>query len=434
MSDPGTATAILLGGFLLLMIVRVPITYSLATVSVVTAIYLKIPLMAIVQQMVQGVKSFSLLAIPFFIIAGEIMGQGGIARKLIELANVFVGRIRGGLAMVNCVDSMFFGGISGSAVADVASTGSIIIPMMKMKGYDDDFSVAITVTSSTQGVIIPPSHNMILYSLAAGGVSVGRLFLAGYIPGISLGLSMMIISFIIAKKRNYPKEDKVSFKQALKIFKDAFLGLMTAVIIMGGVISGIFTATESAAIAVIYAFIITFFVYREIPLTALKGILYNSLKTLAMVMALIAAASAFGWLMAYLRIPAKATDLILGITTNKYLLLLLINALLLILGCIMDMAPLILIVTPILYPVVVNTIGMSPVHFGIMLMINLAIGLCTPPVGSALFVGCAVGKVSIEKVTKAMLPYYLVMFIVLMLITYIPAITMFLPDLIMPGV
>jgi len=433
MSDPAIATALLLGGFVLLMILRVPITYSLASVSLVTAIYLKIPLMAIVQQMVQGVRSFSLLAIPFFIIAGEMMGQGGIARKLIELANIFVGRIRGGLAMVNCVDSMFFGGISGSAVADVASTGTIIIPMMKMKGYDEDFAVALTVASSTQGVIIPPSHNMIIYSMAAGGVSVGRLFLAGYIPGISLGLSMMVISFIIAKKRNYPKEEAVSFKGALKIFKDAALGLMTAVIIMGGVISGIFTATESAAIAVIYAFIITFYVYKEIPLKAIKGILYNSLKTLTMVMALIAAASAFGWLMAYLRIPAKATELILSVTTNKYLLLFLINVLLLFLGMIMDMAPLILICTPILYPVVVTSLGLSPVHFGIIMMINLAIGLCTPPVGSALFVGCAVGKTTVEKVTKALLPYYLSMVVVLMLVTYIPEITMFLPNLIMPG-
>lgn len=433
MSDPAVASALLLGGFVLLMILRVPITYSLASVSLVTAIYLQIPLMAIVQQMVQGVRSFSLLAIPFFILAGEMMSQGGIARKLIELANVFVGRIQGGLAMVNCMDSMFFGGISGSAVADVASTGTIIIPMMKLKGYDEDFAVALTVASSTQGVIIPPSHNMIIYSLAAGGVSVGRLFLAGYIPGISLGLSMMIISYIIAKKRNYPKEPKVSFKDALKVSKDAFLGLMTAVIIMGGVISGIFTATESAAIAVVYAFFITFFVYKEIPLKAMKGILYNSLKTLSMVMALIAAASAFGWLMAYLRIPAKATELILSVTTNKYLLLLLINVLLLLLGMIMDMAPLILIVTPILYPIVVTTLGLSPIHFGIIMLINLAIGLCTPPVGSALFVGCAVGRISIEKVTKALMPYYITMIIVLLLVTYIPAITMFLPNLIMPG-
>jgi tripartite ATP-independent transporter DctM subunit len=433
MSDPGFATAMLLGGFFLLMILRVPITFSLAFTSIVTAMYLNIPLMAIVQQMVQGVRSFSLLAIPFFIISGEIMGRGGIARKLIDFANVLVGRVRGGLAMVNVVESMFFGGISGSAVADVASTGTIMIPMMKMQGYDDDFSVAITVTSATQGIIIPPSHNMILYSLAAGGVSVGRLFLGGFVPGITLGVSLMIVSYFLAIKRNYPKGERISFTQALHTFKDAFLGLLTAVIIIGGVISGVFTATESAAIAVVYAFIITFFVYREIPLKAMKGILYNSLKTLAMVMALIASASAFGWLMAYLRIPAKATELLLSVSSNKYVLLVLINILLLLLGMIMDMAPLILIVTPILYPVVVTNLGMSPVHFGVMLMLNLAIGLCTPPVGSALFVGCAVGRISVERASRAMLPFYMIMFVVLMLVTFIPEITMFVPDLIMPG-
>ncbi len=433
MADPVIASAILLGGFILLLILRIPITFALASVSILTAMYLNIPLMAIVQQMVQGVRSFSLLAIPFFILAGEMMGQGGIARKLIDFANILVGRVRGGLAMVNVVESMFFGGISGSAVADVASTGTIMIPMMKMQGYDDDFSVAITVTSATQGIIIPPSHNMIIYSLAAGGVSVGRLFLGGFIPGITLGISLMIMSYILSIKRNYPRGEKISFKQALKTTKDAALGLLTAVIIMGGVISGVFTATESAAVAAVYAFFVTFFVYKEIPLKAMKGILYSTLKTLAMVMALIASASAFGWLMAYLRIPAKATQLLLSITSSKVLLLLLINVLLLLLGMIMDMAPLILIVTPILYPVVVTTLGMSPIHFGIMLMLNLAIGLCTPPVGSALFVGCAVGKISMERATKAMLPFYLAMFIVLMLVTFIPEITLFIPNLIMPG-
>ncbi|MHB0854938.1 MAG: TRAP transporter large permease [Rectinema subterraneum] len=422
-----------MGGFTLLMVLRVPITFSLALASIATATYLNIPLMAIVQQMVQGVKSFSLLAIPFFIIAGEMMGQGGIAEKLINLANVLVGRVRGGLAMVNVFDSMFFGGISGSAVADVASTGTIIIPLMNKKGYDEDFSVAITVTSSTQGVIIPPSHNMIIYSVAAGGVSVGRLFLAGYVPGMMIGFSLAIMTYIISVKRNYPKERKYSLKESLRILGDAFLGLMTAVIIMGGVITGIFTATESAAVAAIYAFIITFFVYKEIPLKAFKSILYNTLKTLTMVMTLIASASAFSWLMAYLRIPAQATEFLISVTDNKILLLLLINVLLLLLGMIMDMAPLILIVTPILYPVVVTKLGLSPIHFGIILMINLAIGLCTPPVGSALFVGCAIGKVSIEKATKAMLPYYLAMVVVLFLVTYVPQITMFLPNLLMPG-
>jgi len=433
MTETTIAIIILLGSFITMLLIGIEITYSLGLSAIFTCLFLGINPLVLFQTIFGKMANYSLLAVPFFMLMGEFMSVSGVSSKLVKLADSLVGWMPGGLAMVNCVDSMFFGGISGSAVADIASTGTIILPMMKLKGYDDDFSVAITVTSSTQGVIIPPSHNMILYSVAAGGVSVGRLFLAGYIPGISLGLSLMIISYFIAKKRNYPKEDKVNFKQALHIFRDAFLGLMTAVIIMGGVISGIFTATESAAVAVIYAFIITFFVYKEIPLKAMKGILYNALKTLAMVMALIAAASAFGWLMAYLRIPAMATKLILGVSSNKYVLLLLINVLLLFLGMIMDMAPLILIMTPILYPVVVGTLGLSPVHFGIILMLNLAIGLCTPPVGSALFVGCAIGKVSIEKVSKAMIPYYLTMFVVLMLVTYIPDITMFLPNLIMPG-
>jgi tripartite ATP-independent transporter DctM subunit len=431
-ADLNIATILLLGLFVFFMIIRLPITFSLIFSSIITALYLKIPLMAVVQQMVQGVRSFSLLAIPFFIIAGEMMGQGGISRRLILFSNLLVGRIRGGLAQVNCLASMFFGGISGSAVADVSSIGTILIPMMKEKGYDDDFSVGITVTSACQGVIIPPSHNMIIYSLAAGGVSVGRLFLGGFIPGVLLGVGLMIVSYIFAIKRNYPKERKYTINEALQITKDAILGLFTAVIIIGGVISGVFTATESAAIAVVYAFIITFFVYREIPLKVFPRILYNSLKTLAMVMALIAAASAFGWLMAYLRIPAKATEALLMVTHNKILLLLLINLLLLLLGMIMDMAPLILITTPILYPVVVTALGMSPIHFGIMLILNLAIGLTTPPVGSALFVGCAVGRIRIEQVVKTMLPMWLVMIGVLMLITFVPEITLWIPDMLMP--
>lgn len=434
MPEHGLATLILMGGFLFLLVLRVSITFSLAISAIATAVYLKIPLMAIVQQMVQGVRSFSLIAIPFFILAGEMMGQGGISRRLIEFSNVLVGRIRGGLAMVNVLTSMFFGGISGSAVADVASEGTIIIPMMKEKGYDVDYSVAVTVTSSCEGIIIPPSHNMIIYSMAAGGVSVGRLFLGGFVPGILLGLALMAVSYIIAVKRNYPKEAPVTFKEALKVSKNAILGLFTAVIIMGGVISGVFTATESAAFAAVYAFVITFFVYREIPLRTFKKILYNSLKTLAMVMALIASANAFGWLMAYLRIPAQATEALLTVTSNRTLLLLLINVLLLGLGCIMDMAPLILITTPILYPVVVGTLGLSPIHFGIMLMLNLGIGLCTPPVGSALFVGCAIGKISIEKATKALLPFYAVMVAVLLLVTFVPEVVMFIPNLVMPVV
>lgn len=432
MPDLVLASWILLGSFAVLLVLKVPITFTLAVSSIFTAMYLKIPLMVILQQMVQGVNSFSLLAIPFFIIAGEIMGEGGISRRLIEFSNLIVGRVRGGLAQVNVLASMFFGGISGSAVADVSSIGTILIPMMKKQGYKSDFSVAVTVTSACQGIIIPPSHNMIIYSLAAGGVSVGRLFLGGFIPGVSLGIALMIVCYILAVKQNHPRGGSYTWKEAVRVTKEAVLGLITAVIIMGGVISGVFTATESAAVACIYAFFITFFVYREIPLSRMNKILYSSLKTLAMVMSLIAAAKAFGWLLAYLRIPALATSALLSISDNPVILLLLINLLLLGLGCIMDMAPLILITTPILFPVVVRTLGMDPVQFGIMMMLNLGIGLCTPPVGSALFVGCAVGKISIEKASRAMIPFYLAMVVTLLLITFVPQIVMFVPNLLMP--
>ncbi|MDF1617288.1 TRAP transporter large permease [Petrocella sp. FN5] len=424
-----TAIAILLISFFVLLILKVPVTFSLALSSVLTALYYQVPLMTIILKMVKGIESSSLMAIPFFIVAGEIMGAGGISRRLIELANVMVGRVRGGMAQVNILASMFFGGISGSAVADVSSIGAILIPMMKDNGYDDDYSVAVTVTSSCQGVIIPPSHNMIIYSLAAGGgVSVGRLFLGGMLPGVILGVGLMILSYIIAVKRGYPKGDKIPFKEKVKITMNAFFGLMTAVIIMGGVLSGVFTATESAAVACLYAFVITFFVYREIPLKRMGNILYNALKTLALVLSLIAAAKAFGHMLALLQVPALATNALLTITQNKTLLLLLILVLILLLGCIMDMAPLILILTPILLPVV-TSLGMDPVQFGVVLILALAIGLCTPPVGSALFVGCAIGKVSIEKMTKSLLPFYGIMVAVLLLITFVPGIVMFIPNL-----
>ena len=425
-----TGSIILIGSFIAMLILKFPITFSLFLSSIITATYLNIPLMSIVQRLVSGVNSFSLLAIPFFILSGEIMSQGGISRRLVHFSNALVGRIRGGLAQVNIIASMLFGGISGSAVADVSSIGAMLIPMMVKDGYDADFSVAVTVTSSCEGILIPPSHNMIIFAMAAGGgVSVGKLFLGGLIPGIGLGLMLMIPTAIISVKRNYPKMERIGFKQTVKVALDAFFGLMTIIIIMGGVISGVFTATESAAVATVYAFIITFFVYREIPIKQMGSILNNTLRTLAMVMSLIAAASSFGYLMAYLRIPQMVTNALLSITTNRILLLLMINVMLLLLGTIMDMAPLIIITTPILYPVVVNYLGMDPIQFGIMLVLNLAIGLTTPPVGSALFVGCSIGKLSIEEATKAILPFYAMMFIALMLVTFVPAMTLFLPSL-----
>lgn len=424
------AVLILLGTFAVFIICRLPITFALMSSTMITMFYLDLPLMTMIQQMAKAVNSFSLMAIPFFILAGEIMGEGGISQRMVNFANVLVGRFRGGLAQANCLDSMFFGGISGSAVADVASLGSIMIPMMERSGYDKEFSVSITVASACQGVLIPPSHNMVIYAVAAGGVSVGRLFWAGYIPGIMIGVSLMIVCAIFSIKRQYPKGEKVSFKEAIAVIKEALVALLTIVIIMGGVSSGIFTATESAAIACVYAFIISIFYYKELKISRMPAILMKTVKTLALVFSLIAAAGSFGWMLAYLRVPAMITEFFLSVSDSKFVILLLINIMLLLLGCIMDMAPLILICTPILVPVV-ESVGMSAVQFGIILIMNLAIGLCTPPVGSALFVGCAVGKIKMEKVVKTMLPMFLAMIIVLLLITYVPFFTNFLPDLVM---
>ena len=442
MSADGVGIILLLGIFAVLVLLRVPITFCLAGATLVASIWLRIPLEAIAQKMADGVMNFSLLAIPFFIIMGEIMNEGGISQRIVNLANLFVGRLPGGLALVNVLDSMFFGGISGSAVADVSSLGSIVIPMMKRQGYDDEFSVGLTVCTACQGIIIPPSHNMIIYAFAVGGasqlaggtlrvVSVGKLFLGGYVPGILLGMSMLVISIIIAVIKKYPKGEPYTLRQALAVARDGILALLTAVIVVGGVIIGVFTATEAAAFACIYAFIVAFFVYREVPLSRFIKVLYAALKTLAIVMSLIAAAMAFGYVMARLRIPALATEWLLSITDNYYLLLLLVNLMLLALGCIMDMAPLILICTPILYPVLVLKMGMDPIHFGIMLLLNLAIGLCTPPVGSALFVGSAIGKISIRRAARGCLPFYIAMVVALLLVTYLPAITMTLPNLVM---
>ncbi len=421
---------ILLAVFVVLLLLRVPVALCLAVSSFVTTIYLGIDLAAIVQRMVSGLNSFSLIAIPFFILAGEIMNEGGISRRLINLANVIVGKVRGGLAMVNVLSSTFFGGISGSAVADVSSIGSVLIPMMKKQKYDAEYSVAVTISSAAQGVLIPPSHNMIIYSTAAGGVSVGALFMGGIVPGIALGLILMIFAYTIAVKRNYPKGEPIKREEVPKIVREGLLGLFTAVIIIGGILSGVFTATESAAIGALYAFIISFFVYKDVPLSAMGNILKRTVKTLSMVLFLIAASSAFGWLLAFLKVPSKVTDTLLAISPNDFVTLLIINVVLLVLGMFMDMAPLILIATPILLPVALEA-GMDPVQFGVVLILNLAIGLVTPPVGTCLFVGCAIGKVPIEKATKGMLPFYGAMIVILLLITFVPDITLKLPELLL---
>ncbi|MFZ5825876.1 MAG: TRAP transporter large permease [Bacillota bacterium] len=427
--DTGAAIWILIGGFLLLLVLRVPVAFAMIAASVATAWYLDLPIAVLAQRMVSGINSFSLLAIPFFILAGEIMGAGGISKRLIDLSNVLVGRVRGGLAIVNVAASMFFGGISGSSVADTSSIGSVLIPMMKEKGYDADYSVAVTISSSAQGILVPPSHNMIIYSLAAGStVSVAAMFAGGLLPGIFLGLALMVSSYVIAVRRNYPREAGVPWHQARRTIREAVLGLMTAVIIMVGVLTGIFTATESSAVAVVYALVIAAFVYRELPLPRLLQALFNSLRTLAIVVALISASSAFGWLLALLKVPALVTDALLTISHSPIVVMLIINVVLLVLGMIMDMAPLILITTPILLPIATG-IGMDPVHFGIVMMLNLSIGLLTPPVGSTLFVGWAIGNISIERSAKAMIPFYVTMLTVLMIITYFPATFMWVPRL-----
>jgi len=419
---------ILIGTFVLLIILRVPIALTLIASSLITGLYMGVNPAALVQRMVGGLNSFSLLAIPFFILAGEIMNEGGISRRLINFANVIIGKIRGGLAMVNVLASTFFGGISGSALADTSSVGSVMIPMMKKQGYDSDYSVSVTVSSSVQGVLIPPSHNMVIYSTAAGGVSIGALFMGGLLPGLLLGIALMVITYMLAVKRNYPKGEAVDKKEIPRLLWEVLLGLFTVIIIMGGILSGMFTVTESAAIGALYAFIITFFVYRDIKITRMGPILKNTFKTLSMVLFLIGASSAFGHLLALLRVPAMVSEALISISPNATVTILMIVLILLLLGMVMDMAPLILIVTPILLPVA-TAVGMDPVHFGVLLMLCLGVGLVTPPVGTVLFVGSAIGKLSIEKTTKGLIPFYTAMIVAVILVAFIPSLSLFLPDI-----
>lgn len=428
MVNTTVAAALLIGLFFALIILHLPITFSLCIATGVCMIYCKIPLMTLIQNYSASINSFTLMAIPFFILAGEIMGSGGISNRLLKTADACVGHIRGGLAHVNVLASMLFGSMSGSAVADVSSLGSIEVPMMVEGGYDRDFSVAVTVASSCQGVLIPPSHNMVMYSLAAGGCSIGALFMGGAVPGITLGILFMIVCYFLAVKRNYPCGERKSWKERIKVIGQAIPALMTVVIILGGVLSGIFTATESAAIACVWAFVVSVFFYKELKIREMPRILLTCTKNLAMIYALIGSAGAFGFMMSYLRVPTILTNALLNISDNYYVILIIINIMLLVLGCFMDMVPLILLCTPILLPVV-QSFGMSTTHFGVMMVYNLCVGLCTPPVGNALFVGCSVGKTTIEKATKALLPLYATMVVGLVLVTFFPPIVEFLPKM-----
>ncbi len=422
---------LLFGVFALGLIAGAPVAFALGLAAVACFAWEGLPLFVAFQRMMSGVSTFSLLAIPFFIFSGELMLHGGIARRLVTLAANAVGSVRGGLGVVNVASSMLFGGISGSAVADTSALGSILMPVMKEKGYDADYAVNVTVTSSIAGIVIPPSHNMILFAVAAGGgISVSNLFLAGVLPGIVMCLCLMAAAYWVAVRRGYPAETFPGWRSLALSFADSLPGLMTAVIIVGGVLSGVLTVTESGAFGAIYALVITGIVYRELTWTAFRAAVVSAVRTTALVMVLVGCASAFAYMLALYRAPEQLTDLLMGISENPIVILLLLNLVLLALGMVMDMAALILICTPIFLPVATG-IGMDPIQFGIMMMMNLGLGLCTPPVGACLFVGCVIGGIRIEQAVRTIFPFYLAVFAALMLVTYVPAISLGLPRLLL---
>lgn len=420
---------VLLVSFIVLLLVNVPIAIAIGTATLLTML-LSIDsgpaVTVIAQRMVAGIDSFALLAIPFFILSGYLMGQGGIAGRLIEFAKVLVGRLPGGLAFVNVISCALFGSISGSAVAATSAVGGFMVPAMNKEGYSRDFGTAVTVTASTTGMLIPPSNILIVYSLASGGVSIAALFIAGYIPGLLVALALMIACAIYAKANGYPRGDKILLSEAIQKTLGAIPSLLLIFLIIGGIIAGVFTPTEAGAVAVIYSLILSTFIYREISVHDLPGILLKSAKTTSIVMLLIAASAAMSWMLSYENVPQYISAVMLTLSENPILILLIINIVLLLVGTFMDMTPAVLIFTPIFLPVA-ESLGMSPLHFGIMMILNLSIGLCTPPVGSVLFVGCSIGKTSITSLIRPLLPLYLAMFISLLLITFLPFLSESLP-------
>jgi len=421
---------VLLGTLLVLLVIGVPVAFALLGASLVTFMLLDIPAVVAFQQMAAGMNIFALLAIPFFVFAGDLMHQAGIARRIVQVTDSLLGRARGGLGQVNVGASMMFGAVSGSAIASVSALGSTLMPMMKEKGYDADYAVNVTSTAAITGILIPPSHNMIIYAAAAGvGVSVNDLFLAGVLPGLLTGGLLMLAAWAVAVKRNYPAGRFPGWRAFGIALAAAIPGLMTAVIIFAGVLAGIFTPTESSAVAVIYTVVVAALVYRSLGRAGFAAAVTAAVRTTAMVMLIIGAAGAFGWLVALLEAPAQLAALIQAISDNPIIVLLIINIILLLLGTFMDMAPLIVIGTPIFLPVAVAA-GVDPVHFGIIMMLNLGIGLVTPPVGSVLFVGSAVGKIKVEQAVKTIWPFYLALVLALMLITFIPGLSMMLPQMV----
>ncbi|WP_435135887.1 TRAP transporter large permease [Formosa sp. A9] len=419
---------VLVLSFVGLLAIGTPVAWSI-TISSLLTMLVSIPAMpaftTVAQRIGAGLDSFALLAIPFFVLSGQLMNKGGIAHRLIAFAKTLVGSLPGGLALINVIAAMLMGAIAGSAMASASAMGSILGPEMEKEGYSKEFGAAVNITSATTGLVIPPSNVLIVYSLASGGVSIAALFLAGYVPGILTGLFLMLVASFWAKKKKYKVGKRSNLKEVFKTFIDAFPSLLLLVIVIGGIVTGIFTATEASAIAVLYTLILGF-VYKEINFQSLPQILLDSSATTAVVMLLIGASMSMSWVMSFENIPQSISDVLLGISDNKIVILLIINLILLFVGIFMDMTPAVLIFTPIFLPVV-TALGMDPVHFGIIMVLNLCIGLCTPPVGSVLFVGVGVAQTSIEKVVKPLLPLFLAMIFALFLVTYFPDLTLWLP-------
>ena len=420
---------VLFGTFTVLLLIGTPVAFCLGVSSFATVAYLGLPPLVVFQRLNAGISVFALMAIPFFIYAGELMVRGDIARRLVALAGAAVGHMRGGLGQVNIAASVLFGGISGSAAADASAIGGLMIPQMEKRGYDTDYAVNITVVSSIIALMLPPSHNLIIYSISAGGrISIADLFTAGIIPGMILALSLMVAAWMVARRRGYPTEPFPGGRAVLGLLINATPGLILVAIIFGGVRSGVFTASESSCIAVVYALAVTLLAYRTLSWEGFAAATLGAVRTTSMVLLVIGSAAAFGWLLAYLRVPASLVTFMQGVSDNPIIILLLINVLLLFLGTFMDMSPLIVITTPIFLPVA-TAFGVDPVHFGIILVLNLGIGLCTPPVGAVLFVGCAVGRIPVWQVVRTVWPFWGAAVVTLMLVTYIPALSLWLPAL-----
>jgi tripartite ATP-independent transporter DctM subunit len=421
---------VLLLVFAVLLAAGVPIAFTLGLAAFAALAVSLDPGSAstvLAQRLATGLDSFALLAIPFFILSGNLMNRGGIAARLVDLAKVVVGRLPGGLAYVNVLANMLFGAVSGSAAASAAANGGFMAPLMKREGYDRDFGAAVNISSAVTGLLIPPSNVMVVYSLASGGVSIAALFVAGYVPGILLGLVLMVVGGVIAQRRGYPVGERIGAAQAWRILRAALPCLALVFVVMGGIILGWFTPTEASAVAVLYTFILAVLVYREVKWRDLPRLVTDSAATTAVVLLLIGASMGLSWVMSSANLPQAVTSLLLGLTEDKLMLLLLINLLLLFVGTFMDMTPAVLIFTPILLPVV-QKFGMDPIHFGLMLIFNLCIGLCTPPVGSVLFVGCSVARTTLRNVLRPLLPFFAAMVIVLLLVTYVPALSLWLPS------